>query len=158
MLSVAVTTVIACLVSLIIIGSSTAFNDVISLTINSLYASYFMCCSLLLWRRCTGAIALPPSSRSLSNGTIPSSKVLQLVWGPWRIPGVFGIVVNSFACFYMIVIIFFSFWPPAAPTTASTMNYSSLVLGAVMIFSVVYYLVWARQVYKGPIVEVVADR
>lgn len=162
LLSVAVTTVIACLLSLIIIASSTAFNDVISLTVSGLYASYFMCCSLLLWRRCTGAISLPPSSGPLTNTpAAPHTSAAsdpQLTWGPWRIPGVFGIVVNAFACAYMIVIIFFSFWPPATPTTASTMNYSSLVLGAVMIFSVVYYLVWARRVYKGPIVEIVVDK
>ncbi|MCJ1261565.1 hypothetical protein MMC22_001430 [Lobaria immixta] len=162
LLSVAVTTVIACLLSLIIIASSTAFNDVISLTVSGLYASYFMCCSLLLWRRCTGAISLPPSSGPLTNTpAAPQTSAAsdpQLTWGPWRIPGVFGVVVNAFACAYMIVIIFFSFWPPATPTTASTMNYSSLVLGAVMIFSVVYYLVWARRVYKGPIVEIVVDK
>lgn len=156
---------IACLLSLIIIGSSTAFNDVISLTINSLYASYLMCCSLLLWRRCTGAILIPPPSSSLTKTTIHPHPVAsaaaihpQLTWGPWRIPGVFGIAVNAFACVYMIVIIFFSFWPPVTPTLASTMNYSPLVLGAVMIFSVVYYLLWARRVYKGPIIEIVLDR
>lgn len=155
LLFITVITVIACLLRLIIIGSSTALNDVISLTVNSLYASYLMCCSLLLWRSCTGAISLPLSPRTLTSTTIPPqppSKAVndpQLTWGPWRIPGAFGIAVNAFACAYMVVIIFFNFWPPVTPTVASTMNYTSLVLGTVMMFSVIYYLVWADGCTEG---------
>ena len=54
----------------------------------------------------------------------------------------------------MIFIVFFSFWPSATPTTPQTMNYAVLVTGAVLIFSVAYYLVWGRRVYKGPLLEV----
>ena len=34
------------------------------------------------------------------------------------------------------------------------MNYSVLVTGFVVLFSVVYYLLYARKVYKGPLVEI----
>lgn len=33
------------------------------------------------------------------------------------------------------------------------MNYSVVMSGAVLFFSVLYYIVWARRSYKGPIVE-----
>lgn len=80
--------------------------------------------------------------------------MLNLAWGPFRVPGAWGVAVNIAACVYMVVIIFFSFWPPATPTTAKTMNYSVLVTGFVVLFSIVYYLLYARRVYKGPLVEI----
>lgn len=79
----------------------------------------------------------------------------NLVWGPMRVPEPFGTIVNVIGCvFLMIVILFFSFWPSVNNPTASTMNYSSLMLGATIIFSTVYYFVSARKTYTGPIVEI----
>lgn len=46
----------ACVAGLINIGSSAAFNDVISLSVTSLYASYIITEGCLLFRRCTGGI------------------------------------------------------------------------------------------------------
>lgn len=149
LVSIVVTTIISCLISLINIGSSTAFNAVISLTIAGLYGSYLVCCSLLLWRRCTGAISLPGEGSPIHHGT--------LTWGPWRLRGWFGIAVNAFACVYMVIIIFFSFWPPMIRPNKETMNYSVVVIGGVSIFSVIYYLIRARKVYTGPVVEVITD-
>jgi choline transport protein len=37
---------------------------------------------------------------------------------------------------------------------AETMNYSSLVFGAVALLSAVYYLGWGKRTYKGPVIEV----
>ena len=76
------------------------------------------------------------------------------MWGPWRIPGVYGIINNVFACIYVIVTIFFSLWPPGQPVDARSMNYSVLVTGVVAMSSVVYYFVWAKREYKGPVIEV----
>lgn len=151
--SIAITTIISCLLALINIGSSTAFNDIVSLSIAGLYSSYLIAASLLLYRRCTGAIQLKSDS---GNGLIntPGSR---LCWGPWRIAGVFGIANNAFACLYLTFLLIFSFWPPTTPTTAKTMNYSSLVTGVVVIFSVGYYFAYARKEYKGPVVEVERD-
>ena len=33
------------------------------------------------------------------------------------------------------------------------MNYASLMLGGVLIFAVIYYLVYGQRLYKGPAVE-----
>ena len=147
--SVAFTTTIACLLGLINIGSTDAFNDVISLTVGALYFSYLICSVLLLWRRCTGGIA--PSYSALQHPN--HSGHVQLAWGPWKVPGRAGIIVNICGIVYMLIIIFFSFWPSNTPTAAATMNYSVLVLGSVVIFCVVYYVTKAHKMYKGPLIE-----
>ena len=139
------TTLITCLLALINIGSSVAFNDVISLTVSGLYSSYLICCALLLWRRCTGAIG--GSSRNAAGK-------LGLRWGPFRVPGLWGIANNVVACLFMVLIIFFSFWPPVTPSTAVSMNYSVLVFGAAILFSIAYYFTVAHKTYVGPLIEV----
>jgi choline transport protein len=78
----------------------------------------------------------------------------RFVWGPWRLPGIFGTINNAYACVYMIYVIFWSVWPPATPVFAETMNYSVVVTGGVMILSGVWYVVRGHREYKGPIVEV----
>ena len=77
----------------------------------------------------------------------------ELSWGPWYMPGILGPAVNLFAIFYVIVILFFSFWPPEMPIDAGNMNYSILVTGAVLIFSVTWYFAWGRRDYKGPVID-----
>ena len=154
--AITVTVSITVLIGLISIGSPTAFNDLVSLTINALYSSYFISCALLLWRRCTGGIKSEgevsfDQTRRMTSG---SGGAGQLVWGPWRIPGLFGIGVNAFACGYMVLIIFFSFWPQGQDPTPVTMNYSCLVTGAVAIFSAIYYMLWAHKSYEGPVVDI----
>ena len=104
---------ISCLLSLIILGSSTAFNDLVSLSVSSLQSSYLVAISLLFYRRSTGAI-LPPS---LSVGSYPV-KDIKIRWGQWHIPGSWGIANNEFACAYLTVMVFFSFWPTERPVTA----------------------------------------
>ena len=147
-LAIIITSLVACLIGLINIGSSAAFNDVISLAVSSLYASYIITESLLLWRRCTGAIR---KATDVANDT---GEANQLVWGPFHLPGLFGIIVNVWAVSFGIIIFFFSFFPVATPVTAAKMNFSVLMTGAVVLFAVLYYVVWARKTYEGPIVEV----
>lgn len=154
--AVFVTTAISILIGLISIGSPTAFNDLVSLSVNSLYTSYFIVCALLLWRRVTGAIKVEADitadgPRYIGSG---SADIGQLAWGPWRIPGLFGLCVNTFACIYMVIIIFFSFWPQGKAPTPATMNFSCLVTGSVALLSCLYYLVWAHRTYSGPVVEI----
>jgi len=152
--AVAVTTIIACLLALINLGSSVILNNVFSLAIAGFYSTYFASCSLLLWRRCTGAIREPTGHDSDDTATIDLQSG-QLIWGPWRVRGWLGTAINAFACVYLVVIVFFSFWPPSTPTTPATMNYSVLVVGIVLIFSISYYYVWGRFQYHGPIIEIV---
>jgi amino acid transporter len=124
-----VVTISAALLVLIYIGSSVAFNDVISLTITGFYASYFLPCALLLYRRVKGEIrdrqvsqrpeqsaplSLPVANEALNNvpQTQPTPDIdnefgpeSPLVWGPWRLPPVLGTINNAYACVYMIYVI-----------------------------------------------------
>lgn len=77
----------------------------------------------------------------------------QLIWGPWRLPGILGIVNNAYACLYMIFVIFWSLWPPVMAVSAQTMNYSVVVTGGVVIFSIIWYWVRGRKEYRGPLID-----
>ena len=152
--SIPVTTIIATsaisvLLSLIILGSTTAFNNIVSICVAGLSASYLLAIGLLLWRRTTGAIRKP----LITDETITNTPGFDLTWGPWRMPGILGPAVNAFAFVYVLIILFFSFWPPVTPVTDINMNYSILVTGVVVIFSVVWYLIGGRMDYKGPVVQ-----
>ena len=140
------------LLSLIVLGSSTAFNDIVSLSVVGLFGSYLMVAVLLFYRRVRGDIRPNAAAATLELTNIPGA---PLVWGPWRVPGkIGGLVTNGFAIVYLIIIFFFVMWPPDSKPTAATMNYSSLMFGATMIFSIGYYTIYARKVYKGPVVQV----
>lgn len=162
---------IAALLTLIYIGSSVGFNAVISLTITGFYGSYLLPASFLLYHRLKGHVMPHGSDRespetseaeAAKDGKFDESPPLydgvgvanaRLVWGPWSLPGVLGIINNIYACCYMVFVIFFSVWPPSTPVDASTMNYSIVVTGAVMIFSAVWYFARARREYKGPLID-----
>lgn len=204
-IAIGVVVTIACLLTLINIGSPTAFNDVISLTITGFYGSYLAPASLLLYHRLKQGNILPygsvvdgqdvesPAGTSaevfaggeeteqaatvtaaaeLPKDEIPKKEVsinpiegiadeqgritfapTQLVWGPWHIPGLLGIINNAYACLYMVFVIFWSVWPPSTPVAADTMNYSVVVTGGVIIFSVVWYWIRGKKEYKGPLVD-----
>lgn len=62
-------------------------------------------------------------------------------------------MINAVGCVYLITILAFTFWPTVAAPTTTEMNYSSLVVGAVGVFALVYYYVIGRKQYKGPIIE-----
>ncbi|MCJ1241866.1 hypothetical protein MMC14_009872 [Varicellaria rhodocarpa] len=147
--SVLLTITISCLLSLINLGSTTAFNDIVSLGVSGLYSSYLVVLSLLLWRRCTGKIQRFTSSDTYLTNT----RGAQLTWGPWHISGWFGIFVNALACLYLVVALFFIFWPQDSSVTAENMNYSSLLLGAALIFAIGHFFIWGHKEYIGPLME-----
>ncbi|TWU71504.1 hypothetical protein ED733_002142 [Metarhizium rileyi] len=149
--AIAITTVISCLLALIQLGSVTAFNSIVSISVCGLYSSYLIVAVLLLYRRCTSGFKLPDPSELPALANTTGS---ELVWGPWHLPGALGIANNVFACVYLIVIWFFSFWPPTLPVTPDNMNYAPLMAGGMVLFSIVYYFAWANKEYEGPIVEV----
>jgi choline transport protein len=186
--SVIVVSSLAALLTLIYIGSSTAFNDVVSLTITGFYGSYLLPCAFLLYHRIRGHVLpygtetnnrgiLPTPSRGADQDSTPAADAAapepdekttgelhpvagltelvqgRFVWGPWSVPGLWGTVNNAYACVYMVFVIFWSVWPPATPVSASTMNYSIVVTGGVMLLSGLWYVVRGRRDYQGPLVE-----
>ncbi|KAK7186682.1 hypothetical protein PSPO01_07216 [Paraphaeosphaeria sporulosa] len=81
---VAVTSVIACLLTFVNIGNPTAFNGVVSLTIASLSGLYLLACGCLPWRRLQGRIG--ESKGTSTHGSIANTIGRKLVCGPWKLP------------------------------------------------------------------------
>ncbi|KAL9081129.1 MAG: hypothetical protein Q9159_007419 [Coniocarpon cinnabarinum] len=159
LLAIFITITITMILNLISISSTVAFNDVVSLTVSTLYASYLVACVLLLWRRLEGSIHVPDSYSHDAfdvKGNTPGSSG-QLHWGPWRVKEPLGTLLNLFACVYLTIVFIFSFFPPSTPVSPGTMNYSVLVSGFVAIASGFYYALVARKTYVGPLIEVHAD-
>jgi len=141
------TLTITILLSLIALASAVALNALLSLVIGALYTSYLLVCGLLLWRRLSGAIKPYSESSDVINSDC-------LTWGPWKLWEPLGVANNVFACIYSVFLLFWSFWPPQVFPTPETFNWSVLVYGAVVVFSIVWYGVSARHHFKGPIREV----
>lgn len=117
------------LLGLINIGSTTAFNAIVSLAVVGLYTSYLIPVLLHAIRRLTG----PP-----------------IQYGPFQL-GKFGLPLNIFAVIYSVFIVIFLFFPPYQPVTAQNMNYACLVFGAVVLFSLVWWFIRGRRTYSGPL-------
>ncbi|KAI1108960.1 putative GABA permease [Nemania sp. NC0429] len=146
--AVTTTAVVSIILSLINIGNATAFNGVISLAIGTLLGSYLVPACVLLYRRVTGGIREPSDDDNKVNRI-----GADLCWGPWRIPGVLGVINNILTIAFLIFFLFFSFWPTTRMVTPQNFNWAVLATTVVYSFSVLYYFVWARKVYTGPVVE-----
>jgi hypothetical protein len=152
MTAIFVTTICVALLGVINIGSTVAFENIISLTLEGFYTSYFIALCLLLWRRLRGDVAEETNPTEIRQEAKMLEK--QLRWGPWRLKRHLGVFINVIGCLYLLIMIFFCFWPATLPVTPMTMDYSSLIWGIVVLASVFYYLIWASRFYKGPVVEV----
>ncbi len=130
--SIAITVIISLLLALINIGSSTAFNAIVSLSVASVLASYMVPIVLIVRRR----LLKEP-----------------IRFGPWKM-GRYGIIANIVGLAYAVVAFFFSFWPETAVVDAKDMNWACLVWGVAMLFCVFWYTIRAHHYYKGPIREV----
>ncbi|KAH8425073.1 putative GABA permease [Aspergillus melleus] len=148
--SILLTMTVCSLLGLINIGSAVALNGVLSMAVSGLYLSYLTVGSLLLYRRCTNAIARINDSAD-ETVNVPGAK---LVWGPFHVPGILGVLINAFAVIYMIIVVFFSFWPTEIPVNKENMNFSVVGTVGVVILAVLYYVLRARKVYQGPVMEV----
>jgi amino acid transporter len=129
--SVTFTCLITVLLSLINIGSDTAFNAIISLNVVSLMITYVFSIGSVLWRRITAPQTLPVCAWSL---------------GKWGVP------VNLAGLLYAIHAFFWCFWPESTPTTLDSFNWASVMFVGVAVLSMVDYVVRARKHYKGPVV------
>jgi choline transport protein len=125
---------ISILLSLIYIGSPTAYYAMTSLSIVALLQCYLFCISCVLWRR----IYYPK--------TIPHA---QFSLGKWGIP------MNCLAIIFTWWSFFWCFWPLQYPVTASGFNWSSVIFVAAVVLSAVYYLVAGRTKYAEPVASVV---
>lgn len=131
--AVGLITVILLVLGLINIGSSTAFNAMISITLIGQYTSYILPILLMVVRR-------------FSKKHIP--------FGPWTL-GRLGLPMNCSSIVFSTLIITFMVFPPYRPVSAENMNYASAVLGLVMMISAVSWFMVGRNVYAGPVREVI---
>lgn len=127
--AVLLTFLITCLLSLINIGSTVAFNAIGSLAVSALLGTYIISFTCLIFRRLSGE-PLPPRRWSLGRA---------------------GIFINLAAVAYLLVVWVFIFFPTSTPVTPSTMNWNVVIFGGTMVFAVIYYFIIGRKHYKSPV-------
>jgi amino acid transporter len=132
--AIALTCALTILLSLINIGSSAAFNAIISLQIVALMASYCISISCVLHRRLTN--------------TLPRAR-----WSLGRL----GVPVNVLGIAYAAFAFFWCFWPNATPVAVDTFNWAPVLFVGVLVCCVLAYWVRGREVYVGPVMQVVGD-
>ncbi|KAF2713003.1 amino acid transporter [Pleomassaria siparia CBS 279.74] len=130
--AVLVTLLFTTLLSCIIAGSAIAFNVITALSQLGLVSSYIVVIACILAKRLKGEPLLP-SKFDLGRS---------------------GILVNVIALAFLALVFVFLFFPAAPHPTPATMNWSSLMFGVILLFSLGYYYVWGRYKYEGPVVLV----
>lgn len=127
--SVYLTILFVLLLSLINLGSSVAFMQVISLGVAAMLTSYLISISCVALKRIRGEPLLP-SKFNL---------------------GKFGLPINIIAVLFLLFLWIFAFFPPAPHPAVADMNWAALGYGAVIIFALIYYAIRGRHVYVGPV-------
>lgn len=135
--SIILTCTITCLLSLINIGSATAFNAIISLQVCAIMMTYCVSVSCVLYRRVAHPELIPKARWSL---------------GKWGVP------VNSIGVCYVTFVFFWSFWPNEVPVDVENFNWSVVLFLGVLFLCLIMYVVQGRKVYKGPVTIVRAAR
>jgi len=120
------------LLCLIIIGSTIAFNILISLSTVCVYSSYTIVIGCMLRKRISGE-ALLPSRFSLGRA---------------------GTVVNGIALCYLLVCFPFFFFPTMPNPALIDMNWTCVLFSAAVMFSMVYYYLHGKHTYEGPVAYV----
>ena len=117
------------IICLIDLGSTTAFNIVVSLALLALLSTYMISIGCVLLKRIRKE-ELPPARWSL---------------GRWGLP------INAFAFVYSGFVIVFCCFPNSVPVTASTANWAPVVWVGVIGLAAAVYVVHGRRVYTPPV-------
>lgn len=120
--------IICCLLSLINLGSATAFNALIALPTVALYISYLIPIILLTLRQLAGK---------------------HPKYGPWQL-GRWSIPIKLAAMVYLIYIIIFIPFPAVRPVTNLTMNYASPIFVGALLIAAVDWLIRGRKKFRVP--------
>jgi hypothetical protein len=68
--------------------------------------------------------------------------------------GKFTPICDTISIIVLLVIWTFSFFPLTKNVDPSTMDWGVAIFGGVVMISLVYYVIHARKVYKGPVTRV----
>jgi amino acid transporter len=119
---------ICCLLALINIASSTAFNALISLPTIALYISYFIPTLFLVIRK-------------LQNR--------HPVYGPFKL-GRYGLPINLFTLVYILYILIFLPFPTIIPVTTTNMNYAGPLVAAIIVMALCDWVISGRKRFDVP--------
>nr|POE76142.1 origin recognition complex subunit 2 [Quercus suber] len=133
--AIVITSTIASLLSLINLGSSVAFNAILSIGVVSLLSSYIVSISCIIIKRIRGEALLARR---------------------WDLRA-WGLPLNIIGLAYLILVFVFAFFPLGTPVVASEMNWASAAYGGVAIFATLYYVIWAKRRYISPVSKVAKD-
>ncbi|KAL2037835.1 hypothetical protein N7G274_009309 [Stereocaulon virgatum] len=128
------TTALVVIFGCIFLGSSSAFNAIISASVVALGVSY----------------AIPPAVNCLRGRKMLPPR-------PFVLPGPLGWFCNLLGIAYVIVTTVLFLFPPDLPVTGSNMNYCIVAFFIVIVISVIQWFVDGRKNYKGPQIELVVD-
>lgn len=131
--TVLLTFVITCLLSLINIGSTTAFNAIGSAALVMILSTYFVSISVFIYARMKGPL---PAHR----------------WDMGRL----GLPINIGAVMWLLTVWVFCFFPLAInpPLTATTMNWNCVLVGGLWLVGIGYWMFTGRKTYKAPVLRV----
>ena len=121
---------ITSLLSLIILGSTIAFNIITSLGQLGLVFSYSIAISCILTKRFQAPDELRKARFSLGRA---------------------GLFVNIVALCFLGLVSIFLFFPAAPRPTAENMNWSCLMFSSLVGFSLIWYWYAGRFKYAGPV-------
>jgi choline transport protein len=124
------TLAVTALLSLINIGSAIAFNIVIALGGLGIITSNILVISLMLRKRLNGEPLLPSKFDLGKMG---------------------GFYVNIVALAYLFIPYVMICFPSIPNPSLIDMNWSSLMFGGLVIFAMVYYYLYGRHKYDGPV-------
>lgn len=123
------------LLSLIYIGSSTAFNAIISLTTLTLYISYICPILFFMLRKIRG----PP-----------------LDYGPFQL-GRWGIPINIASLAYIFYTATWIPFPILLPVTAQNMNYSGPILLAIIVAALIDWSITGHKRFELPVAREISE-
>ncbi|PLB41056.1 amino acid permease [Aspergillus candidus] len=123
--------VVVVIFGLIYLGSTSAFNAIISSSVVALDLSY----------------AMPIAVNCLrGRKTLPDRK--------WKVPNMVGWVIDIISLSYIALTTVLFLFPPSRVVTGSSMNYCVVAFGIILIVSVVQWIVDGRKNFTGPRMDV----
>lgn len=131
--------------SLIVIGSSLAFNIITSIGGISLLGSYLVSISTIVYRRLFG-LRLPRTRFSLGKFGLP----INLATIAFDVFAFVMVWATSLTCYLLSLIVSQLFFPAAPSPTVQSMNWAVLIFGAVAIFALGFYFTRTKHSYRSP--------